>query len=55
MDLCIVDWGAVATIAAALIASGTAVCIFEQWRDQKGSEVIANEIKNTIKYHIFAP
>lgn len=49
MDLCVVDWGAVATIAAALIASFTAIYIYFQWKNQKGAEVIANEAKQNIQ------
>lgn len=49
MDLCVVDWGAVATIVAALIASFTAIYIYFQWKNQKGAEVIANEAKQNIQ------
>ena len=49
MDLCVVDWGAISSIAAALIASFTAIYIYFQWRNQKGAEVIANEAKQNIQ------
>ena len=46
MDVCSLDWGAISTIIGAGIASATALYISRQWRDQKGSEVIANEAKS---------
>lgn len=49
MDLCVVDWGAISSIAAALIASGTALYISNKWSKQKGGEVIATESKQVIK------
>lgn len=49
MDLCVVDWGAISSIAAALIASFTAIYIYFQWKNQKGAEVIANEAKQNIQ------
>lgn len=49
MDLCVVDWRAVTTLLASLIASSTALFIANRWKNQKGAEVVANEIKNTIK------
>jgi len=48
MDLCVVDWGAISSIAAALIASGTALYISNKWNKQKGAEVIANEAKRLL-------
>lgn len=48
MDFSVVDWGALATIGAAFIAAATAVCISNQWRSQKGAEVIANEAKRLL-------
>jgi hypothetical protein len=52
MDLCVVDWKAVAPIIAAsiaaCIASFTAFRISNRWNNQKGSEVIANEAKEAI-------
>lgn len=48
MDLCVVDWGAISTIAAAVIASLVALYISDQWRYQKGTEVIANEAKRLL-------
>lgn len=48
MEVCSWDWGAIAgfTGAGATLTTGViALCIFRQWRDQKGSEVIANEAK----------
>ena len=49
MDLCVVDWRAIAPIFAALIASGTALYISNKWNKQKGAEVVANEAKQTIQ------
>lgn len=49
MDLCVVDWRAVATLLASLIASSTALYISNKWKGQKGGEVVANEAKQTIK------
>lgn len=56
MDVCSWDWGAIgsfvgagATLIGAVIASRVAWCISKQWKDQKGSEVIANETKELIK------
>ncbi|MDM1736670.1 hypothetical protein HX112_08940 [Acinetobacter towneri] len=49
MDLCVVDWKAITPICAALIASGTALYISNKWNKQKGAEVLAGEIKNSIK------
>lgn len=46
MEVCSWDWGAIATFIGAGIASITAWLISKQWRDQKGSEVIANEAKS---------
>lgn len=46
MDVCVIDWGAISTIIGAVIASATALYISRQWRNQKGSEVIANEAKS---------
>lgn len=45
MEVCNWDWGAIATLIGAGIASTTAWCISNEWRNQKGSEVIANECK----------
>lgn len=45
MGVCSWDWGAIATLTGAGIASITAWLISNQWRNQKGSEVIANECK----------
>lgn len=49
MDLCVFDWRAITPIIAALIASGTAWGISNKWNNQKGSEVVASEAKQTIK------
>lgn len=49
MDLYVVDWRAVAPILASLIASFTALFIANRWRNQKGAEVVANEVKDDIK------
>ncbi len=49
MDLFVVDWKAITPILAALIASGTALCISNKWSGQKGAEVVADEAKQTIK------
>lgn len=49
MDLCVFDWKAIAPIIASLIASGMALFIANRWKNQKGAEVVANEIKNDIK------
>jgi len=44
MDVCNLDWGAIATFTGA----GVACFIFYQWKNQKSSEVIANEAKELI-------
>lgn len=49
MDVCSWDWGAISTIIGAGIASATALYISRQWRNQKGSEVIANEANKAFK------
>lgn len=49
---CSWNWGAIGSIAGAgatLIATIVAICIFKQWRNQKGSEVIANEANEIVK------
>ena len=58
MDVCSWDWGAIgsfvgagATLIGAGIASFVAWCISKQWKNQKGTEVIANEAK-TIFYEV---
>lgn len=55
MDVCSWDWGAIAgfTGAVATIASPiiVAVYLYNQWHDQKGKEVIANEAK-TLFYEV---
>lgn len=51
MDLCTWDWGAIGSIlgaGATFIAAGVALYIFTQWKNQKASEVVANEAKYTI-------
>lgn len=52
MDLCLLDWKAIAPIIAATIAASiasfTAFKISDRWNNQKGSEVIANEAKEAI-------
>jgi len=52
MDLCVFDWGIFASLlsaAATFIGAGVALWIFFQWKNQKGSEVIANEAKGLFK------
>lgn len=52
MDLCTWDWGAIGSIlgaVATLIAAGVALYIFTQWKNQKGSEIVAHEAKEAIK------
>ncbi|AOA57589.1 hypothetical protein [Acinetobacter larvae] len=44
-----IDWGAIATLFAAFIASATALYISNQWNNQKGREVVADESKHAIK------
>lgn len=44
MDVCSWDWGAIATF----IGAGVALFISWQWKQQKASEVIANEAKKYI-------
>jgi len=46
MSVCSLDWGAISTIASAILASIVAWRISEKWNDQKGSEVISLECKN---------
>lgn len=51
MDLCTWDVGAIGSIlgaVATLIAAGVALYIFTQWKNQKASEVVANEAKYAI-------
>ncbi|WP_180644928.1 hypothetical protein [Acinetobacter bereziniae] len=51
MTICSWDWGAIGSILGAIatiIGAIVAIYIFTQWRNQKGSEVLANEAKNTI-------
>lgn len=48
MDLCVVDWGPIASLLAALTASCTALYISNRWSRQKGSEVLASEAKEII-------
>lgn len=45
MDVCNLDWSAI----AGFVGAGVALFISQQWKDQKGSEVIANEAKEVIK------
>lgn len=49
MDLCVVDWKAITPLVASLFAACVALYISNKWNKQKGSEVIANEAKQTIK------
>lgn len=44
MEVCSWDWGAIATF----VGAGVALYISCQWKNQKGSEVIANEAKEYI-------
>lgn len=49
MDVCSLDWGAIAGFAGAVATIGTgaiALYISNQWRKQKGSEVVANEAES---------
>ncbi|WP_336151179.1 hypothetical protein [Acinetobacter ursingii] len=50
--MCSVDWVILKDILVALIGAGipsvVAVCVFLRWKNQKGSEVIANEAKSLI-------
>lgn len=51
MDVCSLDWGAIAGFAGAVATIGTgaiALYISNQWRKQKGSEVVANEAESLI-------
>jgi len=51
MDVCSWDWGAIAGFFGAGATLGTAVIalyISNQWRTQKGSEVIANEAQSLL-------
>lgn len=45
MEVCSIDWGAIATFTGGAIA----LYISWQWRNQKGSEVIANEANKAFK------
>ncbi|MGQ1276548.1 hypothetical protein [Acinetobacter baumannii] len=52
MEFCSLDWGAIAGFAgvgATIIAARVAWNISEEWKNQKGSEVIAEEAKEVIK------
>lgn len=51
MDLCTWDWGAIGSIlgaGATFTAAGIALYIFNKWKYQKASEVVANEAKYAI-------
>ncbi|WP_336153030.1 hypothetical protein [Acinetobacter ursingii] len=51
MDVCSLDWAAIAGFAGAVATIGTgaiALYISNQWRKQKGSEVVANEAESLI-------
>lgn len=51
MDLCKWDWGAIGSMLGAVAtftAAGVALYIFNKWRYQKASEVVANEAKSVV-------
>ena len=45
MDICNLDWQLIVKILPSLITGGVALFIFSKWKNQKSSEVIANEAK----------
>lgn len=53
MDVCVIDWGAIAGFTGAIAAIASpiivAIYLYKKWHDQKGKEVIANESKKLIK------
>lgn len=52
MDLCVFDLAIFSNFVSAgatVFAGGAAIWIFFQWRGQKGSEVVANEARQSIK------
>ena len=48
MDICNLDWQLIVKILPSLITGGVALFIFSKWKNQKSSEVIANEAKSMI-------
>lgn len=51
MDACIIDWSALGSMLGAIatfVGAGVALYISYQWKNQKESEVIANEAKEYI-------
>lgn len=53
MDICSLNWGAIAGFAGAIATVASpiivAVYLYRKWHDQKGKEVIANEAKEILK------
>lgn len=48
MDFCSIDWDIIGKFFPSVFTSLFAFFIFSQWKNQKGSEVIANEAKSLI-------
>lgn len=48
MDICSWNWGAIASIASAIITSLVAICISRKWKAQKASEVLSNEAEKVL-------
>lgn len=49
MVLCEIDWKSLATLISPIITGTVALFIFFNWKNQKGTEAIALESKETIK------
>ena len=45
VENCVLDWGAIATIAAAILTVIVAYCISKQWKTQKRVETVSNIAK----------
>lgn len=59
VENCVLDWGAIATIAAAILTVIVAYCISKQWKTQKRVETVSNiakevylDIKKFDKYFV---
>ncbi|MDI9741816.1 hypothetical protein QM267_16275, partial [Acinetobacter baumannii] len=48
MDICNLDWELISRFLPSIITGGVALYIFSKWKNQKASEVIANEAKSLI-------
>ncbi|MDC4427996.1 hypothetical protein NQ647_03370 [Acinetobacter baumannii] len=49
MEICRIDWDLVLRLVQIIVPIGIAIFVYQVWHDQKGKEVVANEVKELLK------